>query len=234
MVLITLIVSISLVFRIEKESKKEIQTRLKLQQIELEVKQNNEMINITDNLRKLRHDMNNHIGLIKNLVYTQKYPELKEYVDQLYEDVERANDFVISENKTLTVLINTKKDKARELNIAFQSIITTSDITMQDKDICALLGNMLDNAIEAADKSIMKRFIDLSIQKTETSCVINCENSFGNSPMMKKGKFITDKDNSYLHGIGTENIKDVVAKYKGEVNFHFDDEVFSVRVVMPI
>ncbi|MDF2944535.1 MAG: hypothetical protein K0S01_3393 [Herbinix sp.] len=223
---------ISLIFKIEKKSKEEMETKLKLQQIELEVKLNEDMISITDKLRKLRHDMNNHIGLIKTLVHTEKYEDLKEYIDQIYEDVEVANELVITENKTLSVLLNTKKSKAREKNIDFQSMIAMQNFQMQNKDICALLGNILDNAIEAAEKANNK-YIQLTIQKTSSGCVISCENSFGVKPVMRKGKFITSKEDAFIHGIGTENIKDIVAKYKGEVSFDFDDEMFNVRVVMP-
>ncbi len=234
LVLIIEIITFLLVFKMERESRKELQTQLKLQKIELELKQNNDMINITDNLRKLRHDMNNHIGLIKNLVDEQKITELKEYVDDLYGDVAKANDIIVAENKALSVLLNAKKEKAKELNIEFQSFIAASGISMQDRDVCALFGNILDNAIEAAEKSMNKKFIDFSLQKTDRGCIIQCENSIGVKPVMRKGKFLSSKDNTHLHGIGTENIRDIVAKYKGEVHFNYDDEVFQLRIIMPI
>jgi hypothetical protein len=226
--------TIILIFKIEKKSKEELETKLKLQQIEMELKLNDDMVSITDNLRKLRHDMNNHIGLIKTLVHNRKYEDLKEYINQIYEDVEIANDFVITGNKTLSVLLNAKKNKAKEKNIDFQSMIALQEINMQNKDICALLGNILDNAIEAAAKAEKSKYIQLSIQKTQSGCVINCENSLNEKPIMRKGKFITLKDNASIHGIGIENIKDIVAKYKGEVRFDYDDTMFNVRVVMPI
>jgi two-component system sensor histidine kinase AgrC len=232
--LLTAFVTSSLVFKMEKESRKELQTKLKLQQIEMELKLNKDMVNVTENLRKLRHDMNNHIGLIKNLVYSQRYKELKEYIDEIYLDVAVANEYIVSENTALSVLLNAKRTKAKDLNIDFQSIVATSDIRMQDKDICVLFGNLLDNALEAAEKAENKRFIDFSIQQTPSGCIIQCENSVGKKPEMKKGKFISSKENSYLHGIGTENIQDIVTKYSGDIKFDFDDEVFSVRIVMPL
>jgi hypothetical protein len=232
-VLIISIFMIVLIFKIEKKSKEELATKLKLQQIELELKLNEDMINITDKLRKLRHDMNNHIGIIKTLVHTQKYDDLQEYITQIYEDVEVANDLVITENKTISVLLNAKKNKAKEKNIDFQSMIAMKEINMQNKDICALLGNILDNAIEAAEQVTSNKFIQLTMQKTQQGCVISCENSLCVKPVIKKGKFITSKSDTLLHGIGTENIKDIVAKYKGEVHFNFDDETFNIKVEIP-
>ncbi len=233
-VLLMTSLTMTLIFRIEKASRREIETRLKLQQIEMELKQNQDMINVTENLRKLRHDMNNHYGLIRNFVYTKNYDGLKEYVDQLYIDVDKANDMVISENKTLSVILNLKKNQAKEQEIDFQSIVAADEINMQEKDITALLGNMLDNAIEGAAKSKDKKYIDFSIQKTESGCVISCENSIGEKPVIKRGKLVTGKNNPSHHGIGTESIKDIVSKYRGEIRFDFDDETFSVRVVMPV
>lgn len=228
------IYTIILIFRLEKKSKAEIATQLKLQQIELELKLNEDMIEVTDKLRKLRHDMNNHIGLIKALAKTHKYDDLEEYIDQIYEDVEIANELVITGNKTLSVLINAKKSLAKSKNINFTSMIAAQEINMQNKDICALLGNILDNAIDAAEKSGSKRYIQLMIQRTEEGCIISCENSIGIKPIVKKEKFITMKDNSLLHGIGIENIKGIVAKYKGEINFDYDDEMFNVKVIVPV
>jgi hypothetical protein len=232
-ILLTTLVTFSLIFKIEKESKKEIETRLKLQQIELELKQNKDIINITDNLRKLRHDMNNHIGLIKSLIYDQKYDELREYVDDLYQDVAVANEYIVLENKVLSVLLNSKREKAKELEVDFQSFVAASDINIPEKDICVLFGNILDNAIEAASKAVNSKFVTMSIQKTESGCIIQCENSIGEKPLIKKGKFLTSKSDKNLHGIGTENIIDVVNKYNGKIKFDFDEEVFSIRIVMP-
>lgn len=234
MILLITFFTIILIFKIEKKSQEEMATKLKLQQIELELKMNEDMIDISDKLRKLRHDMNNHIGLIKILAHTDKIEELKEYINQIYEDVEIANELVITGNKTLSVLLNAKKSQAKKKNIDFQSVISMPDIKMQNKDICALIGNILDNAIEAAEKAKAKKYIDLSIQKTEQGCVINCENSLDIKPVIKKGKFITTKENSVLHGIGMENIKDIVLKYKGEVHYEYDDEMFNIKVVMPV
>ncbi len=232
-IFLTTLLTFSLILKIEKESKREIETRLKLQQIELELKQSKDIIKITDNLRKLRHDMNNHIGLIKSLIYEQKYDDLREYVDDLYQDVAVANEYIVVENKTLSVLLNSKREKAKELEVDFQSFVAASDINIPEKDICVLFGNILDNAIEAASKAVDFKFVNMSIQKTESGCIIQCENSIGEKPVIRKGKFLTSKADKNLHGIGTENIIDVVNKYNGKINFDYDDDVFNLCIIMP-
>ena len=225
---------IVLIFRLEKKSREELEMQLKLQQTQLELKMNDDMIQVSDKLRKLRHDMNNHIGLIKTLVHTGRYADLAEYIDQIYEDVEIANELVITDKKTLSVLLNAKIRLAKAKNIDFTSFIMSQDIPMRSKDLCTLLGNILDNAIEAAEKSGNKKYIELMMQNTEEGYVISCENSLSVKPVLKKGKFFTLKEDKSKHGIGVENIKDIVSKYQGEINFDYDDEMFRVRLVLPI
>lgn len=231
-VLFITVYTVVIVSRMEKKSREELAVKLKIQEISLELKQNEDMVIVMDKLRKLRHDMNNHIGLMKTLINAGNYDELSDYMDQMYEDVAAANELVITGNRTVSVLVNAKKALAKTRDIDFNSLITASEINMQSKDICALLGNILDNAIEAAEKSDGKKYIDLMIQKTQEGCIITCENSIGVKPVVKKNKFQTSKDNSNLHGIGTDSIKDVVSKYKGQINYDYDDDMFRARVVL--
>lgn len=233
-VFIITIYNIFLIFRLEKKAKEELETQLKLKQIEMELKLNNDMIFMTDKLRKLRHDMNNHMGLMKALVQMEKYDELENYINQIYEDVELANELVITGNKTLSVLLNSKRNLAKGKNIAFFSMITIDELNMQSKDICALFGNMLDNAIESAEKSMENKYIDFMIQKNMGTIVISCENSLGVKPVIKNDRFLSAKGNKQMHGIGTSIMKDVVHKYNGSISFHYDNEMFQVKVVLPV
>lgn len=225
--------AIFIIIQLEKKSKQQMETKLKLQQYELEMQQKDDIINVSDKLRKLRHDMNNHFSIIKAFLVSKKYVDLEEYINSIYEDVEIANELVLTSNKALSIIINIKKNIAKSKNIEFSSMLLQSDLNMLDKDMCTLIGNLLDNAIEAAVSSGGKKYIQLMIQKTEEGIVISCENSFSLKPILSKGKFVTRKDNSYLHGFGVMNITDIVSKYNGDVNFDYDDEYFHVRILIP-
>jgi len=225
--------TIVLIFRIEKKSQEELENKLKFQQIELELQINYDMVEVMDKLRMLRHDMNNHLGLIKTLARAKDFDRLQDYIDQIYKDVEMANDFVIIENKAVAALLNAKISNAKEKNIEFKSMISNNAIKMQDKDICALLGNLLDNAIEAAEKQKENKYIDFTLQSTTSGCLIRCENSCSVCPVTKKEKFISMKEDAQSHGIGIEHIKTIVAKYKGEISFDYDEECFCIKILIP-
>ncbi|MFT4146795.1 MAG: GHKL domain-containing protein [Mobilitalea sp.] len=232
-VLTITIYAILIIIQLEKKSKQQMETKLKLQQFELEMQLKDDIIYMSDKLRKLRHDMNNHFSIIKAFLFSKKYEDLEEYINSIYEDVELANELVLTSNKALSIMINTKKSIAKNKNIEFSSMLLHSDINILDKDMCTLIGNLLDNAIEAAVNSGGKKYIQLMIQRTEEGSIISCENSFSLKPNMSKGKFITRKENAGLHGLGVANITDIVNKYNGEVNFDYDDEVFHVRIIIP-
>ncbi len=225
--------AIFIIIQLEKKSKQQMETKLKLQQFELEMQLKDDIINVSDKLRKLRHDMNNHFSIIKAFLVSKKYKDLEEYINSIYEDVEIANELVLTSNKALSIIINIKKNIAKSKNIEFSSMLLHSDINMLDKDMCTLIGNLLDNAIEAAVSSGGKKYIQLMIQRTEEGSVISCENSFSLRPNLSKGKFVTHKENSWLHGLGVANITDIVSKYNGDVNFEYDDEIFHVRILIP-
>ena len=78
---------ILLCYKLTNLANKELETQLKMQQIELENKLNEDLSAVVQNLRSLRHDMNNHIGIIHGLLETKEYDLLNEYLDDMYNTV---------------------------------------------------------------------------------------------------------------------------------------------------
>jgi hypothetical protein len=226
------ILTMVLIYKLSKITQEEIENQLKLQQIEMENKLNKDMTNVVDNLRSLRHDMNNHIGILKGLVHSKQFDDLEKYLEEMTTDIDSANDFIFVENKALSVLLNSKITKAKHLNIDFQSYISVKEIKISDKDMCALLGNIIDNAIEATEKVMDDRYVQLIIKEKDNHCIIQCENTFTEKPIEVNGKFLSSKKDSILHGIGTATVKSIVEKYHGSIDF-ICDNTFSVEVILP-
>ena len=103
---------------------------------------------------------------------------------------------------------------------------------MEDKDICALIGNMLENAIEASDKVISNKYIGFSIIEKSNSLFIHCENTYEVMPIRKGDSFLTSKKGARWHGIGMKNIQSIVKKYNGTMDIFFD-ELFVVDISVP-
>ncbi|SFR69226.1 sensor histidine kinase [Anaeromicropila populeti] len=227
-------ITIYVIVLFDRRQQREFKNTLRLQQMELEMQMNKDIIEVTDKLRELRHDMRSHYGLIKSLVISKKYNELESYINDLYVDIEVAEDIFLLDNKNVAILLNQKKKAAKQLKIKFSSTITVNDFKMSDVDICSLLSNLLNNAIEANENvSVEQRFVNLDIQLEEAGYYIICNNSLADMPVFRKGSFITTKLDSSNHGLGVNIIRNIVKKYHGNVKFDFNENEFTVEIFIP-
>lgn len=218
---------------ISRQSQYNLELKMKLQQIESENKLNADMVNIVKRLRALRHDMNNHMGVIKCLLDTKQYEDLDNYVQNIYSDVERVNDFIAINNKILGYLLNSKKSRAKQEHVDFEVIISSEEIPMNDNDMVSLLSNIIDNAIEAASKVEHDKYVMLNIKRMTDKIIIECENTFLDKPVILNNEFVTTKKDKREHGIGLKNIRDMVTKYNGNLTIDVED-IFKLRVEIPI
>lgn len=225
------IVTILILYKVAKKSEEITQNKLQMQNIEMENRLTDTLADITTNLRNLRHDMNNHFGILQGLLSLSEYEEASAYLDSILEDLKIANNFVFTDNKKLSVLINSKINKANTLNIAIDTEIHTIDFPMDDQDLCALIGNILENAIEASAQAEHPA-IFFSVEKEDGNCVIRCANTFSVEPIFRDGKLQTTKENKEIHGIGSQIIKSIARKYHGSAEFIVDQQ-FHVTVSVP-
>lgn len=220
------------IFIFLKARKKENESLLKINKMEMQLQMYSEISAISDNLRKMRHDMGVHIGLLKSLCEQSKYDELQKVLNKLYKDVQIAEDIIILENKSIAALLNQKCKIAKEKGVKITPLIMIADFKMDEIDACSVLSNILDNAIEAASK-VNEGYVHLSINPNEQGYSINCENSFLDVPVMKKNRFLTTKQNIALHGLGIEIVRDIVKKYHGISRFYYKENCFFVEIHIP-
>ena len=117
------------------------------------------------------------------------------------------------------------------MNITFDSEQLTNSFPLSDYDLCSLIGNILDNAIEAS-KDADNPYISFSIKKEGNCCIIQCNNTFLNPPKIINNRFQTTKHNKKTHGIGTQIIKSIAYNNNGTAVFNIDT-LFCVTVSIP-
>lgn len=230
---ITSLATIVVYNMISRQSQYNLELKMKIQQIESENKLNADMVNIVKRLRALRHDMNNHIGVIKCLLDTKQYEDLDNYVQNIYSDVELVNDFIAINNKILGYLLNSKKSRAKQEHVDFEVVISSEEIPMNDNDMVSLLSNIIDNAIEASSKVEHDKYVMLNIKRMTDKIIIECENTFLEKPVILNNEFVTTKKDKAKHGIGFKNIREMVMKYNGNLTIEVED-IFKLRVEIPI
>lgn len=185
-------------------------------------------------VRKLRHDMKNHLNIIGMLIADEKTPEAKNYLTELNQEFAVTAKSYCS-NEVVNAVLNNKEQSAAEAQIRCEfQIDLAEDPQMEDIDLCALLSNTLDNAIEACRKipEASERFLSVKARCQKGFFSYKVVNSKANEVTEENGCFVTSKKDAGLHGIGLKNVKQIAAKYEGYVEVSYDEHSFTVVVMI--
>ena len=178
---------------------------------------------------KLFHDLHNHIGVLRQFLTHEKYGEAVRYLDELQAPVRNLTATVWTGDETADYLINSKAAAAEAAGIRFQVQVEFPRRTnIRSVDLCAILGNLLDNAIEAARQvpDPSRRTVALTIRRIHQMLVIKVENSFSSVPVQENGELKTTKTEGGLHGWGLKSAQTAAEKYDGMVQAGVSGEVF--------
>ena len=188
-----------------------------------------------EEIRKLKHDMNHCIQCIYTLVYNNKLDEAKEYLSQLVSDKFISSTMLVTtKSEVVNAVLNSKFLQCKQNHIDLRYEITGSVENINDIDISILLGNLLDNAIEACMKLNENRRIDLKIFNEKNYLVLIINNRINNSVLKKNPLLKTSKKDKILHGMGISSIKDIVKAYNGIIQIFEENNLFYVDVWLNI
>lgn len=201
-------------------------------QYECEKKNAKEIRQLYEQIRGLRHDMKNHLLCISLLAEQKKIADIHDYINQVLQQHAEANRiFVFSGNDVLNAILNIKLSEAKEKQIQFTTIIANSLDFISQEDICILLGNIIDNALEAAEKT-QERCVSLQIQPQGAAYMsIIISNSIKLSVLENNPKLRTTKDQQG-HGYGIKNIRKIVEKYSGMLEFYESENRFFCEILL--
>ncbi len=192
-----------------------------------------EMVNT---MKAQRHDFNNFISTLLGLIHLEKYEEAKKYILSLTEEVAAVNDVADNQNPVITALINIKNQRVKSNSITFDYCIDLPyQLTIKDIDITVILGNLLDNAIEACQRIERdRRRICLEIYVKDDMLIIKINNSKDEQEVMQKTKRFTSKGNRRDHGFGLFNIQQIVKKNNGIITIEDEGGEFKVNIALPM
>ena len=186
---------------------------------------------------RLFHDLHNHIGVLRQFLAHEKYGEAVRYLDELQAPVQNLTATVWTGDETADYLINSKAAAAEADGIRFHVQVEFPRRTnIRSVDLCAILGNLLDNAIEAARQvpDPSGRTVALTIRRIHQMLVIKVENSFSAVPVQKNGELKTTKTEGGLHGWGLKSAQTAAEKYDGMVQAGVFGEVFRAVATLSL
>ena len=201
-----------------------------------------EMERIYSGIRSMKHDMKNTLAVIMQLAGREE-AELQTYLSELNQNFDNLEFQFKTGNTVVDTLLNMKYHEAiriiPDIRIDAERLLFSDEMHIQSYDIGVMIGNALDNAMEAcrklkAEDPEAETFIRLTSFKKGKMIFIEVENSFNGRVVKKKqSEFpVTDKTDKREHGIGLLNIKHTAEKYHGAVDWSVDGKVFTLSVMM--
>lgn len=183
--------------------------------------------------RSFKHDMKNHLAVLKLLVGKNEHNEALKHIEQMTDAIITAKEYAQSGNIIIDSILNFKLQEAEqhgisvslELNIPEQLNITSFDMSV-------ILGNLLDNAINACSKLEKEKRLDVKIKYKRGRLIIKISNTYNGDLNYRGNKLITSNEDKENHGMGIKNIKFALDKYSGEMEIEHTEDIFTVILLM--
>lgn len=186
-------------------------------------------------INSMWHDIKHHLTYIRSLA-GENGDELAQYIDKVYEGFQQVPKIIATGDPFVDAIVNQKYALACEKHIefVFQGYMEGSH-QMQQPDLCVLLCNALDNAIEASTKEPdqTKRLIKMLLKKVDRNLLLHITNNVFEKPAARGGRLLSGKLEG-IHGIGMLSMKNVVDKYNGSLHFDNEDHFFVLDVLIEI
>jgi hypothetical protein len=224
-----LIIQCGLFDRSQIEKKNEIMSQiLNVQKKESEISTENiEMLNIKC------HDLKNQINALRNESDSE---EIAKYIKSIDDSVSTYDSMAKTGNKDLDTILTQKALYCLSKKIQLDIIADGSAVSfMEASDVYSLIGNALDNAIEAVQNYPEdERMIGLKILKKDLMTIIHTENRIKSPIVFENGLPITKKEDKNYHGFGLKSIEFISKKYGGEIAISTENQTFSLNIMIPL
>ncbi len=226
---------IGIIFAVKASLYRIVDRRIGAYQSDLVVKHYEEVQNIYREMRGWKHDYHNHIQTMKAYRKFNEYAKLDEYLDNLDDDLTKVDTLIKSGNVMVDAILNSKLSlaRSRKININAKAAVP-SDLSISEIDLCIILGNLLDNAMEACIKLTNEedRHMRVYIDIKRDQLYISVTNTSDGNAHKQDGRYLSGKGAN--HGFGLVRIDRLVNKYGGYIKRRDEEGAFSTEILLPI
>ncbi|WP_054738490.1 sensor histidine kinase [Cellulosilyticum ruminicola] len=183
--------------------------------------------------RKMGHDFNNHISCIDMLLQMGNIERAREYIAKMNQNYSKYYAGISVNHEIADAIMNEKYLKAQKSHIDFLVEGQFEALNIDEMDFCIILGNSLDNAIEAAMRieDEAERYIEVKIENTKSVTCITVLNSMKEIAQEGKRLLTTKKDKEH-HGIGINSMQAAAMRNNGEIKWQCSDGEFKLKVIL--
>lgn len=190
-----------------------------------------EMLEVYQGTRRLKHDMRNHLMMIAACLQEGKTEYALQYTSEILDKMNLEYSYIVSGNELLNYILNDKLSVAQSKGIYVKAEIENLKFKrLTGVDFSALVGNMLDNALNGAENSHEKQMY-ITVKKKRGYETVKVSNSIDGSVLQDNPKLETTKENREVHGFGIAQIRSIVEKYNGILDIWEEYEMFHIQIM---
>ena len=217
-----------------KQSEVELKHKLTSQQYELQLKHYEQLIDNRRKILEMIHDFKNHIIAIEALASENKMLQLWDYLHAIKKETGNIIKTVDTGHPVIDAVLDEKKHVANNAGIDMSiKVMLPEAFGVTNVDICIVLGNAIDNAIEACQKirdNNIKKEINIKLFVNKSYLVIVISNTTAGPVAAADAENLNEK--KLIHGYGLNNIKHTVEKYGGNMQITQTDQTFTLNLIM--
>ncbi len=185
-------------------------------------------------IRALRHDMKNHIMALQLLLQKKDLEEAHRYLGSMQDFMDNPSEYVVTGNESVDGLLNYKLQRANEiLDVVEARVNIPEKLMLHSFDLNVVLGNLLDNAMEAAVRTEEKE-LKIAMKLEKGILFIHIRNSCQGIADGRVERLETTKEDGPNHGIGLGNVRRIIEKYHGDMDLVCEDGCMETDIIMYI
>lgn len=182
---------------------------------------------------KLRHDIKNHLLTINSYLEDGDTDEAKKHISSIIGIYQNKAEIVHTGFPAVDGLLNAKLQPAAELGVKINvKVSLPSEFSFPSFDLTIILGNLIDNALQAVSLVDENKFIDFGMDYSKGMLIIKVANSFKTAVQKENGKIVSSKPDREKHGYGLRNVNEVLERYNGTSEINIRDAVFTITVAL--
>ena len=187
----------------------------------------------SESMRSFRHDLKNHTIAMQAYLKNKQYDALETYLSDTFIEKALSEESIHCGNTVIDSILNFKIHEAGNKGITLEAKVSIPpQLHISDSDLTVILGNLLDNAIEAVEPLTEERVIQLTISYQKGNLILSVKNPYKGELLKKGDRWITSKKDKDLHGYGLSNVKHIVDKNGGTMRIQTEQQIFSVTMML--
>ena len=183
-------------------------------------------------LQMIRHDFKNSLFVLETLNRQGKREELSQYISQYLQSQGQTKQWVNTDNQIFNAVLNDKLSQARQDGVEVSVQVPPQVTGVADVDLCNLISNLLDNAMEAARRCPRKKRIVFLLEAAPREFRLWVKNTIPASVLQKNPNLNSSKADAESHGYGTRIIQNLVKKYHGMLEYYEEDGYFCCHLIL--